>query len=582
MKDDRAIAGSGAWRKRVRPSTRAAFHLAWMLVCALGLGACAAASAAPVPPASISSVALGVPQVAKVDGDATGVGLAWWATKGAVQYQVLRASDPQGAASVRSTLPAGTLGYRDVLPANPAAWFRLVAIGADGARSAGVWTLVNTPSIGGINIGPAGAIIRWTTVQPAAAGFEIWRSADPQQPATRVGSVASGTTTFTDPKPLAGASYYQVVALGGGARAASSWTASGTAPAGSGAAAVAGAPGTGSAVAAGLSACGCPGPQGPAGPAGPPGTVSKELLQQIATLQTQLDALRAVLAVDAAHSVTLTAGHDLLEQVGGSQSISVDLDRTTHVARNDSLTVDGSSVTSVGKSWQLAGAQDVQLRAGTGITLQAQSARYALGTSDGSAYLPGNWSETVDRDRAAKLGRNDTLTVGMGAATSVGTNWDLTAGQAVAVKADKQISLSSGKALVQVNADSSVAISGNKLSVNAAGDLQLAAGGAVTINGVKLVPGSAPGFGTNNHPASGGTGVTCTLGDVTLTAGGIGTGTPADGRVMTITGNLPLFAVLGANFGGDGKTTFALPDLRAVAPNGLTYMICTQGVFPHS
>lgn len=72
-------------------------------------------------------------------------------------------------------------------------------------------------------------------------------------------------------------------------------------------------------------------------------------------------------------------------------------------------------------------------------------------------------------------------------------------------------------------------------------DVQLVAVGAVTINGVKLVPGSAPGWPP-----------------------------------------MPLFAVLGNSFGGDGKTTFALPDLRAVTPNGLTYMICTQGVFPHS
>src|SRR5262249_11297841 len=159
-------------------------------------------------------------------------------------------------------------------------------------------------------------------------------------------------------------------------------------------------------VAAGPSACGCPGPPGPPGPAGPPGAAapSKELQQQIATLQSQLDALKAVLAVDAAHSVTLTAGHDLQEQGAARQSIAVAQDRTTHVARDDSLTVDGSSATSVGKGWQLTGAQDVQLSAGTGISLQAKSARYALGTSDGSAYLPGNWTETVDRDRTAKVG----------------------------------------------------------------------------------------------------------------------------------------------------------------------------------
>jgi hypothetical protein len=312
--------------------------------------------------------------------------------------------------------------------------------------------------------------------------------------------------------------------------------------------------------------------------------VPKVLLQQIAALQAQVDTLKAALAVDSTHSVTLAAGHDLLEQVDGSESATVGSDRSAHVARDDSLTVGGSSVTSVAKSWQLTGGQAVDLSSGTGITLQVKSARYALGSSEGSHYLPGNWTETVDRDRTAKIGRSETLSVGMGAVTSVGTDWDLTAARAIALKAGKQISLSSGQASVQINTDSSVAISGTKVSVNAAGDLQLSSGGAVTINGVKWVAGSAgaaQGFGSNGHPASGGTGASCTLGDATLTAAVIGNGTPADGRLLPIVGNQALFALFGTNFGGDGKANFALPDLRTVAPNGLTYMICTQGVFPH-
>ena len=36
----------------------------------------------------------------------------------------------------------------------------------------------------------------------------------------------------------------------------------------------------------------------------------------------------------------------------------------------------------------------------------------------------------------------------------------------------------------------------------------------------------------------------------------------------------------GTTYGGNGTTTFALPDLRSVAPNGLTYKICDQGIFP--
>ena len=45
-------------------------------------------------------------------------------------------------------------------------------------------------------------------------------------------------------------------------------------------------------------------------------------------------------------------------------------------------------------------------------------------------------------------------------------------------------------------------------------------------------------------------------------------------------GPIALFSLLGTNFGGNGVTTFALPDLRAAAPNGLTYSICDEGIYP--
>jgi microcystin-dependent protein len=40
----------------------------------------------------------------------------------------------------------------------------------------------------------------------------------------------------------------------------------------------------------------------------------------------------------------------------------------------------------------------------------------------------------------------------------------------------------------------------------------------------------------------------------------------ADGQILSIAQNTALFALLGTNYGGDGQTTFALPDLRGRAP----------------
>ena len=39
-----------------------------------------------------------------------------------------------------------------------------------------------------------------------------------------------------------------------------------------------------------------------------------------------------------------------------------------------------------------------------------------------------------------------------------------------------------------------------------------------------------------------------------------------DGQLLPISQNTALFSILGVTYGGDGRTTFALPDLRARAP----------------
>jgi Phage Tail Collar Domain len=86
---------------------------------------------------------------------------------------------------------------------------------------------------------------------------------------------------------------------------------------------------------------------------------------------------------------------------------------------------------------------------------------------------------------------------------------------------------------------------------------------------------------TNQAAAAAGQG-TCTLGEIILTAGK--TAAPgtvrADGQILNISSYPALYSLLGTKYGGNGKTTFALPNLRNAAPDGLTYSICEFGVFP--
>lgn len=64
---------------------------------------------------------------------------------------------------------------------------------------------------------------------------------------------------------------------------------------------------------------------------------------------------------------------------------------------------------------------------------------------------------------------------------------------------------------------------------------------------------------------------------------------PADGRSMSISANTALFSLLGTLYGGDGQTTFELPDLRGqiIDPGKgpdrkrkITACVAVEGVYP--
>jgi len=54
-----------------------------------------------------------------------------------------------------------------------------------------------------------------------------------------------------------------------------------------------------------------------------------------------------------------------------------------------------------------------------------------------------------------------------------------------------------------------------------------------------------------------------------------------DGKVLSIKGNEALFTILRTQYGGDGISTFALPNLHGREPiQGTRYIICVVGVYP--
>jgi hypothetical protein len=94
-------------------------------------------------------------------------------------------------------------------------------------------------------------------------------------------------------------------------------------------------------------------------------------------------------------------------------------------------------------------------------------------------------------------------------------------------------------------------------------------------------------FGAKTNTAAGDSGESnpyCYLGQIVLSAGKTpppGT-MPASGQTLSIPEFTALFSLLGTQYGGNGTTTFKLPDLRKSAPDGLTYSICVFGVYPPS
>ena len=55
-----------------------------------------------------------------------------------------------------------------------------------------------------------------------------------------------------------------------------------------------------------------------------------------------------------------------------------------------------------------------------------------------------------------------------------------------------------------------------------------------------------------------------------------------EGQILSASSNSGLFSILGTMYGGDGRTTFGLPNLKEAEKNlgGVRYIICISGRYP--
>lgn len=56
---------------------------------------------------------------------------------------------------------------------------------------------------------------------------------------------------------------------------------------------------------------------------------------------------------------------------------------------------------------------------------------------------------------------------------------------------------------------------------------------------------------------------------------------PCNGTLLQVQQYQALFSLIYNNFGGDGRTTFAVPNMQGAEPiPGMVYAICNEGIYP--
>ena len=54
-----------------------------------------------------------------------------------------------------------------------------------------------------------------------------------------------------------------------------------------------------------------------------------------------------------------------------------------------------------------------------------------------------------------------------------------------------------------------------------------------------------------------------------------------NGQILSIAQYSAVFALVGTTYGGDGQTTFGIPNMQGLEPiPGMNYFFCLEGVFP--
>jgi type VI secretion system secreted protein VgrG len=191
---------------------------------------------------------------------------------------------------------------------------------------------------------------------------------------------------------------------------------------------------------------------GAAGPAGPPGAgVDDALLQQIADLQAQVNALRNAVVANAGGSVQLRAessldvlaGANKSETVGATSTLSVGASRIADVGASDTLSVSRDQDISVGadQSVLVGGTQGTVVAVDQ--TLEIDGKQTVKVDGDQSVTIGGNVVQSTGKTLQIRGRKNALISMDLDGNISIQTDGDIqmVSGDDILIKASGDITL---------------------------------------------------------------------------------------------------------------------------------------------
>lgn len=153
--------------------------------------------------------------------------LTWTRIHGAMSYAIERSSSPDGPFTPLVTLSNTAATHNDTVPQNTAYYYRIAAIGSDGGT--GTWSGIafaarnvappSAPSSVSVTFPTSSqANFAWSDTADNETSYRIERSpAGLEQWTLVTGSLAAGSTAYSDTAVIAGSSYdYRISAVGSG------------------------------------------------------------------------------------------------------------------------------------------------------------------------------------------------------------------------------------------------------------------------------------------------------------------------------------------------------------------------------